>query len=582
MFYSQIILAKKGPLGKIWLAAHWGDKKLARHQIFATDIAESVDNIVHPQVPLALRVSGHLLLGVVRIYSRKVKYLVHDCHEAMVKIKMAFRPGPSDAPAVDLPQTHQGSSHPNQPAREGAWNVANFGEFRENNAPIAGAQGFQFLLLDDLNDDTLAEDWIPAEVIPWEDQHLRKPTQTTPSGEDESVIRAADRTLHSEAHTLLESRDEETEWVAFDPDEDAVAPPLEDEDAPITRTTIHSAADDSRVSDIEITRAANDSISLGEVARLSLLLPTDSVKDNYPISPPAPESPDMPLPDDDQRDAFNNMPIDDEYQAPESANKSQSSNALQLSVTQDSIDPNQPKISIGGLSVDEQEDDQASRPPKRNRRSQPTNKRKRRKIEIDVGTELRSAEMKRALDDTSDIVSDDWVHPATWIPGQIPIQLQPSNRDILLNHLSFDQLLARPTVGDTGTLSPILLKLWLRNTAPVVGKPFAYEMNTKESDEADTELPRKGDNDIDELSDGLAPPMEDEPEQPQIDSTGIEQDDLPPPPLDEEEEPPVYYEDEMGANLMEQSTCMLLPLLIDVSLTVVVVLSLLNFLLRLL
>jgi cohesin complex subunit SCC1 len=23
VFYSQIILAKKGPLGKIWLAAHW-------------------------------------------------------------------------------------------------------------------------------------------------------------------------------------------------------------------------------------------------------------------------------------------------------------------------------------------------------------------------------------------------------------------------------------------------------------------------------------------------------------------------------------------------------------------------------
>jgi len=29
MFYSQIILAKKGPLGKIWLAAHW-DKKLTK------------------------------------------------------------------------------------------------------------------------------------------------------------------------------------------------------------------------------------------------------------------------------------------------------------------------------------------------------------------------------------------------------------------------------------------------------------------------------------------------------------------------------------------------------------------------
>jgi hypothetical protein len=91
MFYSQIILAKKGPLGKIWLAAHWGDKKLGRPQIFATDIAASVESITNPVVPLALRVSGHLLLGIVRIYSRKVKYLMQDCTEALVKLKMAFR-----------------------------------------------------------------------------------------------------------------------------------------------------------------------------------------------------------------------------------------------------------------------------------------------------------------------------------------------------------------------------------------------------------------------------------------------------------------------------------------------------------
>jgi len=99
MFYSQIILAKKGPLGKIWLAAHW-DKKLTKVQIFQTDIARSVDSIVKPQVPLALRVSGHLLLGVVRIYSRKVKYLMNDCTEALVKIKLAFRPGVVDLPEV--------------------------------------------------------------------------------------------------------------------------------------------------------------------------------------------------------------------------------------------------------------------------------------------------------------------------------------------------------------------------------------------------------------------------------------------------------------------------------------------------
>jgi hypothetical protein len=39
-------------------------------------------------VPFALRMSGHLLLGVVRIYSRKVKYLLNDAQDALVKIKM--------------------------------------------------------------------------------------------------------------------------------------------------------------------------------------------------------------------------------------------------------------------------------------------------------------------------------------------------------------------------------------------------------------------------------------------------------------------------------------------------------------
>eukprot|EP01045_Picozoa_sp_COSAG04_P029705 COSAG04_NODE_4949_length_1811_cov_1.267523_1_plen_326_part_00 len=45
MFYSQFILAKKGPLGKIWLAAHL-DKKLTKNQIFQTDIKASVG--AHP------------------------------------------------------------------------------------------------------------------------------------------------------------------------------------------------------------------------------------------------------------------------------------------------------------------------------------------------------------------------------------------------------------------------------------------------------------------------------------------------------------------------------------------------------
>lgn len=41
MFYSQYLLAKKGPLGKIWLAAHQ-EKKLSKQQIYATDIKQVV------------------------------------------------------------------------------------------------------------------------------------------------------------------------------------------------------------------------------------------------------------------------------------------------------------------------------------------------------------------------------------------------------------------------------------------------------------------------------------------------------------------------------------------------------------
>jgi cohesin complex subunit SCC1 len=92
MFYSQVILARKGPLGKIWLAAHF-DKKLTKNQIFSTDISDSVESVLKSTNPLALRVSGHLMLGIVRIYNRKVKYLISDCTEAMWKIKLAFRPG---------------------------------------------------------------------------------------------------------------------------------------------------------------------------------------------------------------------------------------------------------------------------------------------------------------------------------------------------------------------------------------------------------------------------------------------------------------------------------------------------------
>ncbi|CAK0784792.1 hypothetical protein CVIRNUC_007996 [Coccomyxa viridis] len=104
MFYSTQILAKKGPLGTIWIAAHL-DRRLKRHQVFEANIAISVDTIINPEAPLALRLSGQLLLGVVKVYSKKVGYLFQDCNDALVKVKQAFKP------EVDLPKDGTIAAH---------------------------------------------------------------------------------------------------------------------------------------------------------------------------------------------------------------------------------------------------------------------------------------------------------------------------------------------------------------------------------------------------------------------------------------------------------------------------------------
>ncbi|KAI3644526.1 hypothetical protein MP228_010690 [Amoeboaphelidium protococcarum] len=98
MFYNDQILAKKGALAKVWLAAHL-DKKLSKAQIYQTNIKDSVDDILEGDASIiALRLSGQLLLGVVRIYSRKTRYLLEDCNEALVKIKMVFKPSNVELP----------------------------------------------------------------------------------------------------------------------------------------------------------------------------------------------------------------------------------------------------------------------------------------------------------------------------------------------------------------------------------------------------------------------------------------------------------------------------------------------------
>ncbi|XP_051950745.1 double-strand-break repair protein rad21 homolog isoform X1 [Xyrauchen texanus] len=104
MFYAQLFTSKRGTLAKIWLAAHW-EKKITKAHVFECDLETTVKEILSPQIKIGLRTSGHLLLGVVRMYYRKIRYLLADCSDALVKIKVAFRPGETDLPEDALEAT---------------------------------------------------------------------------------------------------------------------------------------------------------------------------------------------------------------------------------------------------------------------------------------------------------------------------------------------------------------------------------------------------------------------------------------------------------------------------------------------
>ncbi|ODQ57169.1 hypothetical protein WICANDRAFT_36050, partial [Wickerhamomyces anomalus NRRL Y-366-8] len=96
MFYSENLLSKEGPLAQVWLAANL-ERKLSKNQFLQSNIVQSTKAIANASSQndeseaLALRLSGQLLYGVVRIYSRKAKYLLDDVSDALLKLKSAFK-----------------------------------------------------------------------------------------------------------------------------------------------------------------------------------------------------------------------------------------------------------------------------------------------------------------------------------------------------------------------------------------------------------------------------------------------------------------------------------------------------------
>ncbi|KAF6141845.1 hypothetical protein GIB67_003216 [Kingdonia uniflora] len=88
-FAVHNFLARKSPLGTVWIAAHL-QKNIRKSHVVDVDIPKSVDAIMVPAVPIALRLAAHLMFGVVRIYSRKTDYLFQECTELFDNIRLAF------------------------------------------------------------------------------------------------------------------------------------------------------------------------------------------------------------------------------------------------------------------------------------------------------------------------------------------------------------------------------------------------------------------------------------------------------------------------------------------------------------
>jgi len=259
MFYSQVILAKKGPLAKVWLAAHWGDKKLARPQIFATDISQSCTDIMNPSVPLALRLSGHLLLGVVRIYSRKVKYVLNDCTEAMLKLQMAFSKqaqmqldGSVKVGGRELLSDKDAPTHQL---------VSNFGEYDQ----VHVVEGFCLPLPED-------NEWILAE----DDENNNENNMAggvllsahLPTGGNTQQKQSV-----SPDHAMAVTQEET--WAPFDPDGEEEDDDDDDDDDEMNagknnnnKNKNNNDEERSQVSDIEVVRAANDSMMSEDQVRI--------------------------------------------------------------------------------------------------------------------------------------------------------------------------------------------------------------------------------------------------------------------------------------------------------------------------
>lgn len=175
MFFSTYVLTKKGPLAKVWLAAHW-DKKLTKNEVQVVNLRQTIVHIIHPVVPIAIRTSGELLIGVVRIYALKVKHLLREASAVSMQLLM-IGSGKKTALVSDKKESTKNNAKMNVGSVTHEW--AGRSDAEENHADAAGGQ---FNAIADLlggisvDESTIEEDilraaWYAVESVSQNESH---------------------------------------------------------------------------------------------------------------------------------------------------------------------------------------------------------------------------------------------------------------------------------------------------------------------------------------------------------------------------------------------------------------------------
>lgn len=90
MLTTKFIFQNADDLNMAWTVAMKEDS-MTREQIMETNISKVANEIIEQKDTIVFHLSGVLLRGIVRIYSKKTNYVLSDCNDTLEKISLRFQ-----------------------------------------------------------------------------------------------------------------------------------------------------------------------------------------------------------------------------------------------------------------------------------------------------------------------------------------------------------------------------------------------------------------------------------------------------------------------------------------------------------